>query len=1032
MKRIHEILLLVAASLPATAQTAAVHESFGGAVNNASIDGYGDSSHSSGLDGTWSLSGNPDEDLKSRATTAANAWSGTPIPGGGHGIDSVGGEHHFWQKNNAWGVSTAGVGLANAVDLSSDGTFYMSFFAEGANDNLLAQLGLADSLGGTELMWGNAYGDNQPGQGLTAYFGPAGSAPTTNSNGTHVPWGNYQTMFLVAELTKSDSGNTNALTVRIKVYNLETLLEFGDLDTVTWDRTVGLTGVTGSFDTLQARIAGGGGNFPAIDELRLGDSWLDVTGSSGGIADPGQPNILWLVAEDMSPTIGPYGDRYAITPNLDAFSATALRYERAWSNGAVCSAARSTLITGMFGNTTGVNFHRSLTKASPPSFLKFYPQLMQEAGYYTSNNAKTDYNMSAPGGNAGWNANGGSAHWRNRPAGKPFLAVFNYGQTHEGQVDGGGTGPHDPAGVPLPECHPDIPSARQQWANHYNDITSMDAAIQTRLDQLAADGLADDTIVFFYSDHGSGMPGYKRYVGNRGQQVALLVRFPEKYAHLAPPGYTEGGSTDELVSFVDFPPTLLSLAGVEPPSWHHGRAFAGQHRDDPPDYLHGYADRFDERTWLTRSVHDGRYVYIRNYRPDLPHGLHNEYAFSQTFIGEWQSMFHHGGLTPEQAHHWMPQGPEELYDLQTDPDEVRNLAGDPGHQAKLAELRDAHRAFRDQYPDAGFLTEGILFDRAEDSGLTQYDLLRDPTHYPPELVDTMDRASIGDGSDVPTLVSRLTHIHPSVRHWALIGLMLQGRETVRANEPAISARMSDRDFWVRATAAQVLGTHGSAGAQATALGYLFAEGAGPTGTGQNHRRTLFALRSLDELPLIPESYRFDINTLQNNTFETQSFRRHMWYGYYEQYSNPLLEFRHLHGLDRFGADDLGNPSGDGISNLMKFACNLAPEEGDLLVPASPRSLPPGGSAGLPVLFHDEADGRRMFQYLRRIPAPDSSDTDVRPTPNISYFLERSPGLSGWTDDDAPEEVAPIDSEWERVSLPVPGLGTGFRRLRVGP
>lgn len=736
-----------------------------------------------------------------------------------------------------------------------------------------------------------------------------------------------------------------------------------------------------------------------------------------------KPNILWLVAEDMSPNLGCYGDANAISPNLDQFATRSFRYNHAWSNAPVCSAARSTLITGMYGNTIGVNFHRKSSNATPPDFLKFYPRLMQELGYYTSNNSKTDYNMSSPGGSAGWNANGGNAHWRNRPAGQPFLSVFNYGQTHEGNVNNNGTGPHNPNNLVLPECHPDIPSVRQQWANHYNDITNMDAAVQNRLNELTADGLADDTIVFFYSDHGSSMPGYKRYVGNRGQQVALLVHIPEKFAHLRPPGYSEGGNTDELVSFVDFAPTLLSLAGSQPPSWHHGRAFLGAHYEEAPAYLHGYADRFDERTWLARSVHDGRYVYIRNYRPDLPHGLHNEYAFAQTFIGEWQQMFHHGQLTPETAHHWTPQGAEELYDLHQDPDEVRNLAHSPTHQDIIDELRTAHLDFRDRFPDAGFLKEGILFDLKDSTGLSEYDLIRTSSHYPQDDLHTiMDLASFPDISAPAEITPFLSHAHPTIRHWGLIALKLKGRGTVRTFETEIFSLLSDSSHWVKNTAAQVLATHGSPANQITALNLLFNDGAGPAGNSQNERETLFSLTCLDELPYIPESHRQTINTLQNSTTWTKNHRRHMWYGYYEQYNNPLRRWRHLHGLNPYGLDDGKTSSSDGTPNLLKFAGNLAPDEGDLSQRIEHPYLltnPESGeftTSGLPSLIPNPDTGQLEFHFLRRLPQADSTNTNVRPTPNLSFIPEISNDLGHWTENEGAATVTPITSEWERVTL----------------
>ena len=767
-----------------------------------------------------------------------------------------------------------------------------------------------------------------------------------------------------------------------------------------------------------------------------GRSYIDhVVVDVGSPAQP-KPNILWIVAEDMSPHIGPYGNTYATTPNLDTFSDTALRYNHAWSNAPVCSAARSTLITGMYGTTLGVNFHRSADKITPPDFVKFYPRLMQEAGYYTSNNSKTDYNAAFTSGEEwkeGWNDSGNSAHWRNRPAGMPFLSVFNLAQPHEGSINDFSSLSeihHDPNTVPLPECHPDTTTIRQQWAHHFDTIQEMDTSFQNYLQQLKDDGLDDDTIVFFYSDHGSSMPGYKRYVGNRGQQVALLIHIPDQFAHLRPPAYSEGGATNELVSFVDFAPTLLSLAGNEEPDWHQGRAFLGAHQEAAPSYLYGYADRFDERTWVTRSVHDGRYVYIRNYRPDQPHGLHTEYAYTETFIGEWQSMFHNGELTPEQSHYWTPQGSEQLYDLLSDPDEVRNLANSPEHQTKLVELRAAHLAWRAQHPDAGLLKEGIMYELADSQSMDVWSLLQDATHYPTDLPDTLDRASMGDNSDIATLFTRLSHAHQSVRHWALIGLMLHGRDTVRTHEASILTTMADPSFWVRMTAAHVLATHGNATNQSAALDLLFVEGAKAASNTSEERKVMYALHCLDQVPYIPASRRDDINTLQNSTSWTKNFRRHMWYSYYEQYNNPLLTFRHTHGLDRFGVDDHDNPSGDGIDNLTRFAFNLSPNEGDLLESAAPRVLAPGGTAGLPRISHNVATSEVNYEFIRRIDVADSQDEGVYPTPNIRYQPQSSTDLINWFTDQTAESVSPINSEWERITLSLPTSEKSFHRVNI--
>jgi uncharacterized sulfatase len=525
-------------------------------------------------------------------------------------------------------------------------------------------------------------------------------------------------------------------------------------------------------------------------------------------ADPQapQPNILWLTCEDMGPHLGCYGDSYATTPHLDRLAQRSLRYLSAWSNAPVCAPARTTLISGLYPPATGSEHMRSMTRL--PATMKMYPQYLREAGYYCTNNSKEDYNLEQPG--KVWDESSAKAHWKNRKPGRPFFAIFNTTITHESQVR---RRPHklihDPAKAPLPAYHPDTPEVRHDWAQYYDNITTMDEQVGARLKELEEAGLAEDTIIFFYSDHGPGLPRSKRWPYNSGLRVPLLVHFPKKFQHLAPKEYTAGGKTDRLVSFVDFAPTLLSLAGIQPPDWYQGHAFLGKHEAAPQSYLHGFRGRMDERYDLVRSVRDQRYVYIRNYRPDKVYGQHVSYMFEMPTTQVWKKLYDAGKLKPPQTYFWQTKPPEELYDLQADPDEVNNLAGSPKHQDVLKRLRQAQRDHALKVRDVGFLPEDEIHSRS--TGSTPYEMGHDDKKYPLERVLEMaDLASSLRADALPQLKQALADRDSAVRYWAVLGVQMRGSEAVAAARDELHQALADASPSVRVVAAEALGKFGKA------------------------------------------------------------------------------------------------------------------------------------------------------------------------------------------------------------------------------
>ena len=375
--------------------------------------------------------------------------------------------------------------------------------------------------------------------------------------------------------------------------------------------------------------------------LALLVSWWPSCPAATATIPATRPNILWITSEDHGPQMGCYGDKFATTPNVDKLAAKGVIYTRVWSCAPVCAPSRTTLISGLYAQSTGGEHMRSLVAF--PAGKMMFPQLLREAGYYCSNNAKEDYNLEKPG--KVWDESSKKAHWTNRAPGQPFFAVFNSEKSHESKIR---TRPHtlvhDPSKVRIPAYHPDTPEVRRDWAQYYDVVSEADADAGRILSQLEASGLAAETIVFYFGDHGSGMPRSKRWPYNSGLHVPLVVYIPDKLKSFRPPGYKPGGSSDRLVSFVDFAPTVLSLAGIKPPGWMQGRAFLGRFRESPPPFLHGFRGRMDERPDLVRSITDGRYVYVRNYMPHLIYGQHLDFMWQTPTTRVWENLHREGKL----------------------------------------------------------------------------------------------------------------------------------------------------------------------------------------------------------------------------------------------------------------------------------------------------------------------------------------------------------------------------------------------------
>jgi N-sulfoglucosamine sulfohydrolase len=527
------------------------------------------------------------------------------------------------------------------------------------------------------------------------------------------------------------------------------------------------------------------------------------------------PNILWITAEDMSATLGCYGDAYATTPHIDRLARQSVRYTHAFASAPVCSPARSTLITGCEATSLGTQQMRS---AFPlPAFMRGFPALLRERGYYTSNNVKTDYNTGSEPAiiAASWNESSPAAHWNKRRKNQAFFSVFNLMVSHQsrtmvwpheqfvrevqsrlspGEI-------HDPTRAPVPPYYPDTPIIREAVARYYDCVSVMDKEVGAILRQLEEDGLAEETIVFFFSDHGSGMPRHKRALLDSGMHVPLLVRFPEKYRHLAPA--PAGETINRLVSFADFGPTVLSLANVDVPETMQGRPFLGAQDGPPREWVFGHRDRVDEALDLARSARNHRYLYIRNYMPHL--GYHQPTAWPDLgqIRHEIYRLAHRDQMTGPQWHYAGPTRPaEELYDCETDPLNLINLADSPSHQTILEGMRQAHLRQIRESRDVGFIPESEAWKIFGES--TPWEAARSGAF---DLDPWFNAAAQVGLADEAAFQKNLGHADSGVRYWGAMGLVGRTKVSPEALRKLESV-LDDGSMAVRIEAANALARNG--------------------------------------------------------------------------------------------------------------------------------------------------------------------------------------------------------------------------------
>ncbi len=517
-----------------------------------------------------------------------------------------------------------------------------------------------------------------------------------------------------------------------------------------------------------------------------------------------RPNILCITCEDISPWLGCYGNPHAITPNLDRLAAEGTRYTSAFVTAPVCAPTRSCIITGVYATSLGTQHLRS--DVPLPTYSRCFTEYLRSAGYYCTNNSKKDYNFTDTN---TWDDSSPQAHWRNRPAGRPFFSVFNITNTHQAQINGSDTEwhdkcgrhltdaeRHDPAEMTVPPYYPDSPMVRKILARYHDLITLMDRRVGEILAELEADNLADETIVFFYSDHGCGIPRHKRVLYDTGLNVPFILRVPPKYAHLAPT--RPGRTTERLISAVDLAPTMLGLVGLAIPGYMQGAPFLGPATAKPRQYVFAASSRVDEAYDMSRCVRDGRYKYIRNYLPHLPLIQRSAYCDQAEIMQELRRLAAEGDLTAAQAALWNKRPAEELYDTQTDPLELNNLIDSPRHAKIKARLKaELHRWMLD-IKDAGLLSEAAMHRRSK--GSTPYELTRQPDFPIERILAAAD--NVGLTCDKSALLRLLKDPDPAVRFWGVIAAA--NCQPAAALIDMLKSLLTDADPNVRFAAAGLL------------------------------------------------------------------------------------------------------------------------------------------------------------------------------------------------------------------------------------
>ena len=515
--------------------------------------------------------------------------------------------------------------------------------------------------------------------------------------------------------------------------------------------------------------------------------------------DQKKPNIVWLISEDNSVHYSKlYNENGVDMPNVNSLAKQGVVFDHAFSNCPVCSAARTTLITGCYGSRLGTHYHRRIKKVTLPNDLRMLPAYLREAGYYTSYFKKTDFNINT---DNFWDSN---KTWKGHKPGQPFFHQHQFGVTHEGKLQSSGRTGTDNKSVALPPYFPNTPVFRKTINTYHEFHRQLDIQIGEIVEQLKTEGVLEDTFIFYFGDHGGVAPRSKGYLYETGLHVPLVLRIPENFKHLVdlkPDTRFEG-----FVSFIDFAPTALNLAGLKVPKQMDGQPFAGPlvntAKIKSKDEAFGMADRFDEKYDMVRSLRKGKFKYIRSYQPFNFDSLQNNYRYKMVAYTEWRNLYRQGKLNPVQSQFHEPRPPELLYDLEKDPYEVNNLASDPAYKKTLLSLRQNLNKRMKEMPDLSFFPESYLVNNAFDAPVK---FGRTHKKQIGQLADTANLALLPFKNAQNGISKALKSKDPWQRYWALIACSTFGKKAGQFIPTAKQIASEDSEPLVRVRAAEFLG-----------------------------------------------------------------------------------------------------------------------------------------------------------------------------------------------------------------------------------
>lgn len=563
------------------------------------------------------------------------------------------------------------------------------------------------------------------------------------------------------------------------------------------------------------------------------------------------PNFVWIISEDNSTHYMELFDPHGIaTPQIAAMAEKGIIFNRAFSNAPVCSVARSTLISSCYGPRTGAQYHRCSELVPMPDGLEMFPAYLKRAGYYTTNNSKEDYNYIR--GEGVWDESSRTAHWNNREPGQAFFHKESHPVSHESRLHFAAElmESYEPVCSPdnvfLFPNHPDTELFRFSSAYYRDRILAVDTIVGRVIRELEEEDLLESTFVFYFGDHGGVLPGSKGYAYETGLHVPLVVRIPKRFRHLVE--LKRGDTTHGFVSFVDFGPTLLQLAGIEIPEGIDGSPFLGRAMGQEDGWItYGYADRFDEKYDQVRTVRKGDLKYMRSYQPFNVDGLQNNYRYRCLAYEQWRNMYRAGELNAVQAAFFEAREPEALYDLSSDPYETRNLAKDPAYAEQLSEMRSLMDGWVRGMPDLSFYPENILRREAFENPLLfgqehKEDIGR--------LIDIANLELLPFEEARTGIAEALDSEDPLELYWGLIVCSVFGREAEEFKGQALGLSTYP-DPLVRTRAAEFLGL--------TALGDPVPSILEALYTSEDGVEALLILNSLVLLMDGPQGYIFELD-----------------------------------------------------------------------------------------------------------------------------------------------------------------------------